>query len=141
MGPTLLGHPMTSLVQLISFGYRHAPPPEADITLDTRRLLRDPHVDPALRELTGLDEPVRTHVMNTPGALCLIVNTAATVRQLFEDLAVPHQVVVAVGCAGGRHRSVALTEQIAALLDGGPASVAVHHRDVDRPVLPADSYR
>ncbi|TQS30074.1 RNase adapter RapZ [Microbispora sp. KK1-11] len=120
-------------VHVTSFGYGHGPAPEADLTVDARRHLRNPHADPAMRELTGLDEAVRQHVLTTPGAARLIHNTAVLAADLHAQTRAP--VTVAVGCVGGRHRSVAISEEIAATLRSDGVKATVTHRDVHRPVI------
>jgi UPF0042 nucleotide-binding protein len=130
--------PVLVAVTITSFGYRHAPAPLAEITLDVRRVLHDPHMDPQLRDLTGLDDEIREHVSGTPGALGLAGSTARQVADLVEDAGNPTRtrIDVAIGCAGGRHRSVVLAEMIAVLLRGDGLGVEVAHRDLNRPVLP-----
>jgi UPF0042 nucleotide-binding protein len=124
-------------VAITSFGYGHAPAPQADITIDARRHLRNPHADPAMRELTGLDSAVRQHVLTTPGARRLIATTAAMTQGLLDDTADARQrlVTIATGCVGGRHRSVALAEEIAVELRSQGVGVEVQHRDVGKPVI------
>lgn len=124
-------------VQVLSFGYGHAPAPQADITIDTRRHLRNPHHDQAMRQLTGLDRPVRSHVLTTPGAPAIVRHTIACVRDLLADLGNDPgtTLTVAVGCVGGRHRSVAIAEEIAAGLRQRGISVQIEHRDVAKPVI------
>ncbi|MFI6793700.1 hypothetical protein ACIBG4_40850 [Nonomuraea sp. NPDC050383] len=119
-------------VTISSFGYGHAPAPTAHITLDLRHNLRNPHHDPALRYLTGLNEQVRQHVLDTPGARTLIDHTAALTCGL---LVAGLPVSIATGCVGGRHRSVAVAEEIAAELREAGAHVHVEHRDIAKPVL------
>ncbi|MEO3892156.1 RNase adapter RapZ [Nonomuraea sp. B5E05] len=124
----------TAVVEITSFGYGHADPPEADIVVDARRRFRNPHADPRMRELTGLAESVRCHVLATPGVAAVIRRTA----QLAADLTtttVGGPVSVAVGCVGGRHRSVAMAQAIATELADAGLPVAVVHRDVHRPVI------
>lgn len=120
-------------ITVTSFGFGHAAPPEADLTFDARRRLRDPHVDPAMRQLTGHDEIVRNRVLGTPGAETLALNLVATAWDLYRYTGQP--VTIAVGCAGGRHRSVVLAELVAAELRGYGIATTVTHRDVDKPVL------
>lgn len=119
-----------------SFGYLHpAGPPEALLTLDLRRDLRDPHFnpDPVFRELTGIDQRVINAVMETPGAIDLVVKTAKLLTGLhkFEDIR------VAIGCAGGRHRSVVVADFIAyeLRLYWNRTDVVVTHRDIELPVV------
>ncbi|MBF9135218.1 ATPase [Plantactinospora sp. S1510] len=120
-----------------TFGYGHGPAPSAPITLDVRTLLRNPHADPAMRNLTGRDPAVREHVLNTPNARELVNATAERVRYLLTDGNHPRGILVrvAVGCAGGRHRAPVLGEAIAAELERMGIGVEVFHRDIDKPVL------
>ncbi|MBZ3909406.1 RapZ C-terminal domain-containing protein [Streptomyces acidiscabies] len=142
------------LLRVISFGFGHigtldettgAPlaPPQADITLDLRRVLRNPHHDPAMRYLTGLDEVVYEHVRSTPGAESLAYNTALATHILM-DQAHPAEFTVAAGCAGGRHRAVGMARMVhGALMEysrAGAYRVELIHRDVHRPVLPSSKH-
>lgn len=111
-----------------SFGYGHAPPPAgAHLTFDVRHLFRDPHVSPELRQLTGQHERVVDSVMAQEGAYATAYHLADIVRD-HERRKVPFH--LAIGCVGGRHRSVVLANAVAAL-----AGVAATHRDIDKPVL------
>lgn len=125
--------PPTPLIIVTSFGYRHATAPEADLTYDLRRLLRDPLHRPELRELTGMYDLVAEHVARTPGAYQLANAAAVTAHQLATDTG--RSVHLAFGCAGGRHRSVALARVAAGALKLRGHLVDVRHRDVHRPVL------
>jgi RNase adaptor protein for sRNA GlmZ degradation len=131
--------PQARPVVAVSFGYLHARPPTADLTVDVRDCLFDPHADPGMRDRTGLDAEVARSVLATPGAVELaarladVVGVLAGLPQRRGVLGVP--VTVAVGCAGGRHRSVALAEHVAGTLRGGGLAVTVEHRDVHRPVV------
>jgi len=120
-------------VTITSFGYGHGPAPEVDLTVDARRILHDPHVDPAMRQLTGEHLLVRERVLTTPGVQEWIVYTVATVHALTTATGKP--VTVAVGCTGGRHRSVVMAGQIAAELEDVGSVVRVEHRDIHRPVI------
>jgi UPF0042 nucleotide-binding protein len=122
---------------LTSFGYAHRTPPPATVTLDTRALLRDPHINPALRALTGHHPAVQHRVLTTPGAARLIQHTTDLVDDLLADAGDPTGtlVTVAIGCVGGRHRSVALTEAIAAQLAARGVRAEVEHLDVDQAVI------
>jgi RNase adaptor protein for sRNA GlmZ degradation len=121
------------MIKIISFGYLHGGLPLGyDLLLDARDLIRDPHVDPALRQMTGHDVVVRDAVMGTPGAEALI-------NLLFDAmfLAGGHErdLTVAIGCQGGRHRSVVLADQLGGRLFAARCSVDQIHRDVDQPVV------
>ena len=108
-----------------------APPQEADLVLDVRPL-PNPHYDPALRPRTGLDPEVRRYVFSEAAepyyrALLAVAGLAAEGARA-EGRAF---YTVAVGCTGGRHRSVAVAERLAEELSGRFA-VEVVHRDVER---------
>lgn len=121
-------------INIVSFGYGHGPAPDAHLTLDVRHLLRDPHIEPAMRHMTGLDAAVVANVLRQPGAVQLAEGTAGVVRGLAGHT---DRVLLAVGCVGGRHRSVVLAERIAVELRNKDRSVrvAVSHRDVAKPVI------
>lgn len=123
------------MIVITSFGYGHAPAPLADITLDVRHSLRNPHHDPVMRTMTGLDAPVREHVTATPGARDIVEQLAKVAESL---AGIAPSVRVAIGCVGGRHRSVALAEELgedlAILRD---LAVYVEHRDITRDLLPS----
>lgn len=122
------------MVQITTFGYLHAPPPDAHLVLDLRIHFRDPHVNPALRHMTAHEAPVRAAVLATPGISDLVQATAAAVLAY---LAGPGggAVMVAVGCAGGRHRAATVGMSLAAALTGHGVTVALYHRDMVKPVI------
>jgi RNase adapter protein RapZ len=121
-------------VSLESFGYRYGLPDEADMVLDTR-FLPNPHWVVDLRPQSGLDAPVRDYVVSRPETEEFLGQVVALVRFLAPRFLAEQKrrVVLAVGCTGGRHRSVALAEELAGRLRAEPAlMVGVRHRDVDR---------
>lgn len=143
------------LVLVISFGYGHTGvldddgetllvPPEADITLDLRRRLRNPHCDPAMRTLTGLDTVVFDHVLATPGAQMLAQQTALAAIVTLTQGPLPG-LTIAAGCVGGRHRAVAVAREINRWLgscsSAGPYRTELIHRDVHRDVLASGNHR
>jgi UPF0042 nucleotide-binding protein len=120
-------------VALVSFGFKFGLPADADLVWDVRFLPNPFYVD-ELRPMTGLDAPVAAFVLADPAAQRFL----AMVDE-FLGFALPHYqregkryLTVAVGCTGGRHRSVVLVERLARMLDGGAAEVSVRHRDVRR---------
>ncbi|MDP9850314.1 RNase adapter RapZ [Streptosporangium lutulentum] len=136
--PAELSAPSACRIQvaITSFGYGHDPAPEADLTIDARRYLRNPHHAPGMRELTGLQEVVRRHVLATPGARATIGHAIAFARDVLAEAAGPERMVtIAAGCVGGRHRSVALATEIATGLRACGIGVQLTHRDVERPVI------
>ena len=116
-----------------SFGYKHGLPLDVDIVLDCR-FLPNPHWVEELRPLTGLDQAVADYVLEQPvtGAfLARLERLLSLVLPFYVDEGKAY-LTVAFGCTGGRHRSVAIAERVAEVLErlGHPASVV--HRDIDR---------
>ena len=118
---------------VLSFGFKHGIPHDADVVLDCRFLPHAHWVD-ELRPLTGLDEPVRDYVLCQP-------ETNEFLERLGEllGLLLPGYVregksylTMAVGCTGGQHRSVVIAEEIARLIESRGFKPTVHHRDVER---------
>jgi RNase adapter protein RapZ len=119
-------------VNVVSFGFKRGAPREADLLLDVR-FLPNPHWDPELRPLDGREPSVRDYVMSQTATRPFL----AGVEQML-DVAVPGYVAegkryltVAVGCTGGKHRSVAVAEHLARHLEGRDAiTVRLVHRDL-----------
>lgn len=115
-------------VRVISFGYLHSDPPGAHLVLDVRQYLSDPAAVRHLLDSDGRDPRVAAVVSATPGA----ADTVAVLARFAATFPQP-DCVIAVGCAGGRHRSVALAEAVGALLRGDGHPVTVEHRHVHLP--------
>jgi UPF0042 nucleotide-binding protein len=121
-------------VSLVSFGYRHGVPDEADMILDLR-FLPNPYWVPDLRPLSGLDPAVRSYVVERADAQEFLDRVVDLVRFLAPRFVVEQKkrLVLALGCTGGRHRSVALTEELALRLKSEPDLVlSARHRDVEK---------
>ncbi|MEU5069119.1 RNase adapter RapZ [Streptomyces virginiae] len=132
---TSTDQPPTPAVTITSFGYGHQPDeraPDAHLTLDLRQHFRDPHVDPAMRELTGRDQEVITMVLSTPGIPALIAATVAAARA-FCSGPTAGPLHIAAGCVGGWHRSYVVASALGTLL--AELDPAVVHLHVDRPVI------
>jgi len=118
---------------VISFGYKHGIPLDVDFVFDCR-FLPNPFWIEELRPYSGMDEPVRTWVLGQPEAepfLERLHDLLASVLPAFVHEGKSY-LTIAIGCTGGRHRSVALAEALAQRLGGESRSVSVYHRDVDR---------
>lgn len=121
-------------VALSSFGYKFGLPEDAELVTDAR-MVRNPFWVPELRPHTGLDPDVRDYVLEDPVAGELIdrvrdLVTWSAARSAGRGRDVLH---TAIGCTGGRHRSVAIVEALAARLRADGLVVSVTHRDVDQP--------
>ena len=133
---TLLSEELTGqlFVSLLSFGYKFGLPDEADLVLDAR-FLPNPHWIPELRLLTGQDAAVKEYVLERPGAREFLDKVADLLRFLAPRFLSEQKrrVVLAIGCTGGRHRSVTLTESLQALLASEALLVtSVSHRDLEK---------
>jgi UPF0042 nucleotide-binding protein len=118
---------------MLSFGYKYGLPVDADVVIDCR-LLPNPHWVNELRPLTGEDEAVRDYVFTQPGAT-EFVDAAITLLRRYEQGYVTegkHYATIAIGCTGGRHRSVAVAAELARRMRGDGIEVALSHRDVGR---------
>jgi RNase adapter protein RapZ len=122
-------------VSLISFGFKHGTPLDVDTLLDVR-FLPNPHYDPELMPLTGHDAPVREAVLTSEGCQEFLARTS----ELFSFLIPRHAAegktyfTVGIGCTGGRHRSVAITEELVKRLRHEDTGIDLffRHRDVER---------
>ena len=122
------------MVSCMSFGFKYGTPTESDLVFDVRCFPNPFYID-ELKPLTGLDAPVRDYVFSSE-------KTCTFMKKLFDmiDFLLPlymeegkSQLVIAIGCTGGRHRSVAIAEALYRhLLDRG-IRAAVSHRDIQRP--------
>jgi UPF0042 nucleotide-binding protein len=118
---------------VMSFGFKYGLPLDADIVNDVR-FLPNPYWVPALRELTGLDDAVSDYVTDLPDAREYL-DRMASMFDLVSDGYLregKRYVTVAVGCTGGKHRSVAMAENLAARLVKHGVEVLVVHRDLGR---------
>lgn len=121
-------------ISVMSFGYRYGLPTEADMVMDVR-FLRNPYWDRQLKPLSGLDRAVRDYVMREEAAEGFLKRVLELIRFVGERFVVEQKkrIVLALGCTGGRHRSVVLAEELAERLRGEPGvMVSVTHRDVQR---------
>jgi UPF0042 nucleotide-binding protein len=119
-------------VTLLSFGFRHGIPPDADLVLDVR-FLPNPYYDPELRPLSGRDPRVAGRVLQAPATRRFLELLLPLLEFLLPQYAQEgrRQLVVALGCTGGRHRSVAVAEALAARLARLGYTVDTLHRDCD----------
>jgi UPF0042 nucleotide-binding protein len=122
-------------VSLISFGFKHGTPLDVDTLLDVR-FLPNPHYDPELRPLTGHDAPVREAVLGAEDCQKFLHKTYDLLFFLIPRYAAEGKTyfTLGVGCTGGRHRSVAITEELARRLREQDAKIDlfVRHRDVEK---------
>jgi UPF0042 nucleotide-binding protein len=118
---------------LLSFGYRHGIPAQADVVLDVR-FLPNPYFVEDLRALPGTDARVSTWLLQRPEAQEFLEKTVAYLRFLLPLYRAEGKryLTVALGCTGGRHRSVAMAEELSRRLATADLPLRARHRDVDR---------
>ena len=121
-------------ITIQSFGFKYGIPADSDLVVDVR-FLPNPYYEEHLRALTGNDQPIVDFVMSYPQSVEFVTRFVDLLNFL-----VPHyvaegknQLVISVGCTGGRHRSVALTNEICARLsEDANYGVRTEHRDIDK---------
>jgi len=118
---------------VMSFGFKYGLPVDADLVLDVR-FLPNPHWIPELRPHTGLDPEVSAYVLAQAGAKELLESFGESLRIITAGYRKEGKryMTLAVGCTGGKHRSVAMAEQFAARLNSDGVDTTVVHRDVGR---------
>jgi UPF0042 nucleotide-binding protein len=119
--------------RVVSFGYKHGLPVDVDVVLDCR-FLPNPHWVEELRPLTGLDAPVRDHVLGQPAAGEFLQHLEALLDVLLPAYVAEGKayLTIAFGCTGGRHRSVVIAEAVAEALRARHLVPVVLHRDVQK---------
>ncbi|WP_142848844.1 RNase adapter RapZ [Telmatospirillum sp. J64-1] len=120
------------VIFVTSFSYRKGLPREADLVFDAR-FLDNPHYDPELRPLTGKNPEVAAYVARDPGFTPFFSGLKTLIAPLLPRFAAEGKsyLTIAIGCTGGRHRSVALAEKLAAWLGEEGERVHLRHRDLD----------
>jgi UPF0042 nucleotide-binding protein len=133
----VLGKKSTNLVIVFeSFGFKHGIPKDADYVFDAR-FLPNPHWEPDLKPLTGFDEPVKLFLSADP----LVTKFIWQIQNLISTW-LPHlernnrsYVTIAIGCTGGRHRSVYVAETLASNFKSIHGDVQIRHRETKTPAL------
>lgn len=121
-------------VNVMSFGFKYGIPADADLVADAR-FIANPHWQDELRAMTGNDASVADYVMAQPGVQDFIKNYAAALRSVLAGYRTENKrfATIAIGCTGGKHRSVAIANRIAEILsDEADVRITVKHRDLGR---------
>lgn len=121
------------MIMMISFGFKYGVPVDSDLVFDVR-FLPNPFYEADLKEKTGMDSEVKKFVMNSEAAHIFLDKLENMLTFL-----IPHyisegknQLVISIGCTGGRHRSVTLTNEISKRMEGFGYVVKTEHRDIDK---------
>ncbi|MGB9378819.1 MAG: RNase adapter RapZ [Mycobacteriales bacterium] len=119
------------VVTMLSFGYKYGLPGDADLVIDVR-FLPNPHWVPELRDQTGRDSDVSEFVLGQQGAEEFLDSYVGLLQSLVPgyEREGKRDLTVGVGCTGGKHRSVAISEEIGKRLSAGGVPVRVYHRDL-----------
>jgi len=127
-----LGERAGMRISVMSFSYRRGVPREADLVFDVR-FLKNPHYVPELKRLTGADRPVAEFIATDPDYEPFIGRLEGLIGPLLPrfDAEGKSYLTIAVGCTGGRHRSIAVAERLADWLRTAGRSVTLMHRDTD----------
>jgi RNase adapter protein RapZ len=127
------GGAVSMQTSIASFGYKHGLPLDVDMVFDCRFLPNPFWVD-ELRPFSGLDEPVRDYVLSQPETQAFLDKVDALLTDLLPSFVREGKsyLTIAMGCTGGRHRSVALAEALSQRLGAHGHAVSVFHRDIDR---------
>jgi UPF0042 nucleotide-binding protein len=123
----------TLLVQVLSFGFKHGLPTVCDLVFDIR-FLPNPHHEPTLRALTGMDEAVRQHVLDSNDGREFMQHLRDFLSFCLPQYAREGKayLTIGIGCTGGRHRSVTVGEDVATWVRTLGYTVTVRHRDLER---------
>jgi RNase adapter protein RapZ len=126
-----LGLSVGTRISVMSFSFRRGLPREADLVFDAR-FLKNPHYDPVLKPLTGRDPAVAAFIATDPDYRPFVNNLQSLIGPLLPrfDAEGKSYLTIAIGCTGGKHRSVALAEELADWLRIAGRSVTLSHRDV-----------
>jgi UPF0042 nucleotide-binding protein len=122
------------IVTIMSFGYKYGIPRDSDLVMDVR-FLPNPYYVPELKRKTGNEEAVQEYVMNCEEAHTFLDKTYDILKfliPLYEEREGKHQLVVSIGCTGGKHRSVTLANQLYQKLSELPYTVRIYHRDITK---------
>jgi RNase adapter protein RapZ len=121
------------ILNVISFGYKYGLPKESDLVFDVR-FIRNPFYIKELKELSGLDKPVEEYVLKNRITEKFISKTIDMLYFLLPKYIDEgkKQLVISIGCTGGRHRSVAIANDIAGRLGSKKYNVFVEHRDIEK---------
>lgn len=121
-------------INVMSFGFKYGLPVDADLVADAR-FIPNPHWNEELRSKTGNDQPVSDYVLSQPGVSDFVEHYVAALRVVLDGYRQENKrfATIAIGCTGGKHRSVAMANHIAQLLGAeDDVKITVSHRDLGR---------
>lgn len=118
-------------ISVLSFGYKYGLPLDADLVFDVR-FLPNPYYIPSLRHKTGLDKPVQRYIARHKPYISFVKDFTAQIKKLLPLYVKEGKsyLTIAIGCTGGKHRSVFIAHTLASKLSTAGYSVSEHHRDI-----------
>lgn len=118
---------------VLSFGFKYGIPVDSDLVFDVR-FLPNPYYIPELKKLTGNDKEVRDYVMSSATAIDFLVKLEDMLKFLIPNYIIEgkNQLVVSIGCTGGKHRSVTIVNELAAKFNNSEYGFKVEHRDIEK---------
>jgi len=119
------------MLQVVSFGHKHGNPSDADFVFDVR-CLPNPYWEKSLREKTGVDQEVIDFLKSSPSTIAMIDQLYNFLTEWLPAFEAENRsyITIAIGCTGGRHRSVYVAEQLAEKLKNDDSRVHLRHRDL-----------
>jgi RNase adapter protein RapZ len=123
----------TMAVNVVSFGFKHGLPHDVDLVFDLR-FLPNPHWVEALRPFTGKDAPVRDYVLGNPDAILFKAKLLDLLEMLLPAYVKEGKsyLSIAIGCTGGQHRSVAMSEEVGRIITEWGYPTVIRHRDITK---------
>lgn len=124
-------------ISVLSFGFKYGIPADADLVFDVR-FLPNPYYIDELRQMSGNDEPVRRYVMDNEKAVCFLEKLVDMVEFLIPNYVQEGktQLVIGIGCTGGKHRSVTLANELYDAIKGNEDyGIRVEHRDIGKDAI------
>lgn len=121
------------LLNIVSFGFKHGTPSDLDTYFDVR-CFKNPHYNQDIKHLTGLTPEIREYVFSDPN-VSLFITKVTDLINFFYPLYLDegkHYFSIGIGCTGGKHRSVAIAEELAAIFKSQYPLVTVEHRNIDK---------
>lgn len=121
------------MITILSFGFKHGLPKDSDLVFDVR-FLPNPHYIPEFKDRTGLEKPVQDYVLQWEESKVFLEKLYDMLKFLIPYYVKEgkHQLVVSIGCTGGKHRSVTLAGRLALAIDKEGYTVNIEHRDITK---------
>jgi UPF0042 nucleotide-binding protein len=120
-------------VTILSFGFKYGIPEDSDLVFDVR-FLPNPYYIPELKPMTGNDREVYEYVLSSEQAVTFLKQLFEMIKFLIPNYIIEgkNQIVISIGCTGGKHRSVTIANALAKKMQELPYSLKTEHRDIEK---------